>query len=316
MFKLLGEEHCSAMSSYCERHELDLQPNENMLRELAAEKFLFVANPGNAGDAAIACATLQAFAAYGCNYRMTSIHCSTMETRDRVVVFGGGGNLVPYYSDARRFLLKHHRTAKRLILLPHTVRGHEDVLSTLGQNVLIYCRELPSLQHVQAVARFAEARFAHDLALVLDVSAAMRFRVMYKLWGVSPRRLYRQTIRPAMMKLTYLQRNRRAPQRLDAFRRDHEQTASVLPDPNLDVSDALGKYKGVSPIEAHAITRELCRFLARFDEVHTNRLHVSILAGLLGREVHLYDNAYGKNGDVYRASLQSRFPNVQLRDMA
>jgi len=295
-------------------NELDLRPNEALLRELSAESFLFVTSPGNAGDAAIACATLQAFEAYGCNFRIASIGCARQETRDRVVVFGGGGNLVLYYSDARRFLLRHHRLAKRLIMLPHTVRGHEDLLSSLGRNVVIYCREQVSLQHVRTVARNVEVRFAHDLAFMLDIPAAMRYRASHLLWAASPRRIVRQTIRPTMSKVDYNLRNRQTPNRLYAFRQDRERTMGALPEPNLDVSDALGKFNGTSPIEALAITRTMCGFLTQFDEVHTNRLHVSILAGLLGLKVYLYDNAYGKNGDIYRASLQGPFPNVQMQD--
>jgi exopolysaccharide biosynthesis predicted pyruvyltransferase EpsI len=37
----------------------------------------------------------------------------------------------------------------------------------------------------------------------------------------------------------------------------------------------------------------------QFDQINTNRLHVSITGALLGKTVNLYDNSYGKLFNVY-----------------
>lgn len=291
-----------------------LRANEQLLQELAKEKFVFASSPGNAGDAAIACATFQSFDAFGCDYRAISIHCEESATHNQVVVFGGGGNLVPYYQDAYDFLRRHHRRAKRVVILPHTVRGHEDLLASFGPNVTIYCRDLVSLTHVRAAAKAAEVRFAHDMALMLQVDQTLRWRLDFQRREFMPGRLYCQRIRPHLAAGAYRRQNSDNPDRLLAFREDVERTKLEIPLPNLDVSNAFGKSKGSSLAEARAVTRKLLCFLRRYPQVHTNRLHVSILAALMGGRVYLHDNTYGKNRDVYEASLKARFPNMRFVD--
>ena len=54
--------------------------------------------------------------------------------------------------------------------------------------------------------------------------------------------------------------------------------------------------------------------IARFSVIHTDRLHVAIVACLLGREMHLYPGAYFKNRDVYLSSIKERYRNVFFHD--
>jgi exopolysaccharide biosynthesis predicted pyruvyltransferase EpsI len=53
--------------------------------------------------------------------------------------------------------------------------------------------------------------------------------------------------------------------------------------------------------------------LDRATAIRTNRLHVGIGAALLGKQVELSDNSYGKIKAVYAASL-SCFPRVSFTD--
>jgi exopolysaccharide biosynthesis predicted pyruvyltransferase EpsI len=48
--------------------------------------------------------------------------------------------------------------------------------------------------------------------------------------------------------------------------------------------------------------------------VHTDRLHVSIAAGLLGKEVHLYAGSYFKNRAVYLSSMKNCFDNIAFHE--
>jgi len=60
--------------------------------------------------------------------------------------------------------------------------------------------------------------------------------------------------------------------------------------------------------------REFLDYLAAFDKIETNRLHVAIGGSLLGKEVNLYANSYWKNRAVYEASLRGRFRNLHWAD--
>jgi exopolysaccharide biosynthesis predicted pyruvyltransferase EpsI len=48
----------------------------------------------------------------------------------------------------------------------------------------------------------------------------------------------------------------------------------------------------------------------RFEIIYTDRLHVSIAACLLKKEVHLYPGSYFKNRAVYMSSMKDYFENV------
>ena len=57
---------------------------------------------------------------------------------------------------------------------------------------------------------------------------------------------------------------------------------------------------------------EFLEAIARFETVHTNRLHVSIAAAMMGRRVHLYANSYFKNKAIHETSLSAAFPNLSF----
>ncbi|WGM88491.1 MAG: polysaccharide pyruvyl transferase family protein [Candidatus Bathyarchaeum tardum] len=54
---------------------------------------------------------------------------------------------------------------------------------------------------------------------------------------------------------------------------------------------------------------DFIRLIGTSKQVYTDRLHVAILATILGKETFLYPNSYYKNKGVYEYSL-SRYPNV------
>ena len=67
-----------------------------------SEPVYYIPNPGNAGDAAIATATVQFF--HRINVPLVHIRAENIPS-GAVVVIAGGGNLVPYYTDIRKILL-------------------------------------------------------------------------------------------------------------------------------------------------------------------------------------------------------------------
>lgn len=89
------------------------------------------------------------------------------------------------------------------------------------------------------------------------------------------------------------------------FRRDFERVEGMaFPARNRDIS---AEGTETTPIAS------FLEAIARFETIHTNRLHVSIAAAMMGRRVHLYANSYFKNKAIYDASLKRAFPNVSFR---
>ena len=140
------------------------------LRSLPADTIYYRPNPGNGGDALIAQATFQLFRECRVRYRVIG---PRDDLKDRVLVYGGGGNFVPYYRPCSDFVRAHHRDAKKLVLFPHTIDDHEGLLRELGANVDIICRERTSFNHVIRHAGKANVYLMDDLAFNLDVGRTL-----------------------------------------------------------------------------------------------------------------------------------------------
>jgi len=289
----------------------DLSANHEMLRVIAKEEFLYLPPIGNSGDGVIACSTYQAFARLGCRYRVIEAAVPPSVTAERIVVVGGGGSLVPLYDRTSNFILSHHRAAARIIVLPSTIRGNEDLIAN-ARNVTFYFRDQESIEYVRSLSPTTDARFAHDMALMLDLDELAGNSRRWRSDGFSPRQLNRLMIRPFLASVSFRYRNRRTPNSLSAFRLDPEKTEQAIPKTNLDVSGVLGRSQNFTEAESRLVSNNMVRFLSRFTEVSTNRLHVAITAALLGVRVNLFDNSYGKNLAVYESSLSQRFETLKF----
>ena len=282
-----------------------------LLRDLAASgtEVLYVPNLGNAGDSLIAAATFQVLRSQGLRWRILDHRDLRADTAGAVLLYGGGGNLVPLYLDARRFIAAHHRRARRLVLLPHTIEGNEDLLGELGPNVDLIARERRSFEHIRAHAPRARHHLMHDVALGVDLE---------ELRG-GPLRLFAAPpslrIAALLAKRGWQRLGRPRPPAgrvLAAFRTDREATGIARPADNYDLSSIYLDW--VSPEGfARVASRDLLAIADRYDEIRTNRLHVGIAGALLGKRMVLHDNSYGKNRAIWEHSLAGRFPNVEWR---
>jgi exopolysaccharide biosynthesis predicted pyruvyltransferase EpsI len=283
----------------------------SVLADLAAraEPVLYHAVPGNAGDCAINTTAHQLLGRCGIPFEQVGDDVAAERTRGRVLVCAGAGNLVPLYDDVRRFLERHHAGCRRLVLLPATIRGHADLLAAFGPNVTLLCRDRPSLEHAGTVARRAQVLASHDVVLHLDVDALRRDARARFLPVVSSFAQARRNLRRRWRGLRYDLHNRGHRGELFAFRTDREIAAGrAVAGANFDASDEYVADE-MSPALALEATWRLLDFLDRYRVVHTDRLHVAILAALLGKAVRLHDNSYGKNRVVYEQSLHA-FPGV------
>lgn len=276
----------------------------------------FRPNPGNAGDSIIAHATFQLFRQNGLKFQL--FDRKTYRAEDCILIYGGGGNLTRYLH-AREFILKYHRGAQKLVILPHTICGNEDLLSQLGGNVEIICREKISYEHVRMHARNAVVLLMEDVAFAMDIAETRNSLAQVQLSELLFGSLRSASVREAARFLSYLSTRWLAKHRYDTqqpsgvlncFRTDREKTGVALPKGNIDVSArfAFGAYDEVI---ARFVTFHVLGTLERFQEIHTNRLHIAITAALMGRKVKLYPNNYYKCRAVYDYSMKDRFPNVE-----
>jgi exopolysaccharide biosynthesis predicted pyruvyltransferase EpsI len=150
--------------------ETEVMRIREFLSELKGEGPIhFKPNPGNAGDSLIACATYQLFDELNLEH-VTVRDAHSLDPRGKTIVYGGGGNLVEYYRGAARNAIERwHPFARRLVILPSTISGHEDLLRSLGKNVDVICRESVSFDYVCSKTSSARCQRRPDLHAIWPV---------------------------------------------------------------------------------------------------------------------------------------------------
>lgn len=281
------------------------------LRDLRSprRRILYIANPGNAGDALIASATWQFFEDIG--LKPTPARVSDMRAGD-AVIYGGGGNLVPMYQDARVAIETALRVGvARFVLLPHTVRGHESLLSHLDDRFSVYCRDVATFEHVAGCSSAANHTLAPDMALGIDVERLQRRAAALPAWWLvcwaGLRKDRRRSYQRWLDQSARIRPN--AGGLLEVYRSDQESARHGGPS-EMDLS---GLYCSSlrNRNECDAISAQFLSVIERATKVSTDRLHVGIGGQLLGKQVLLFDNSYGKNHAVAKA-FPSLMSNVSL----
>lgn len=299
------------------------------LKKSLTEEFYYLANPGNAGDALMAKATFDLFDKLSLRYQ--SLEHSSLENldlvRNQIIVLGGGGNFAEGGYNHYAHLLTHiHRHAKLVIVLPHTIHGNNDLLSELGGNVILFCRERTSYTHVKHHAKKAKVLLAHDMAFLLNVQSVLSFKPRY-IRGIASRYLLKALgnkkfnehptradyLRALKTRLPFINSTLPRSRVANFYRTDIEKTEIPLPDDNIDVS-LVFLYGITSPLKSSFTVYHLFKYLESFEIINTNRLHVAISAGLLGKTVNFSPNGYFKCRAVYEHSLMKQFPNVRWVD--
>jgi len=265
--------------------EFDLQCTEVDIHDFLApyrdKKVYYCANLGNAGDALIAYSAFQIFNETGIDYEKID---SNSNIEDSIIFYAGGGNLTSYYSNCVNFLDNNLKKNKEIIVLPHTITGHEQFLRNSPSNLKIICREKYSYQYLISIFPYKDnISLSKDLAFYLDLAP------------------FRHVQKPVSNKI------------LNCFRKDVESTTVSVPEDNIDLSNAWASSDWRDPIYTEEVVRGLISYISTFQFVRTNRLHIAILSTLLGREVFLYPNSYFKNQAIFEHSL-IEYKNVKFVD--
>jgi exopolysaccharide biosynthesis predicted pyruvyltransferase EpsI len=280
-----------------------IQPLLDELEELCSaatskNTLKYIANPGNAGDAVIASASWQVFDLLG----LTPRQCNSADIRPGdTVILGGGGNLIEQYLTMRDIIKDClARDPITVILLPHTIRAHSDLLSQLDSRFYIYCRELDSYNFCVQYARNANVRLSHDIGLFIDPIALIEkcklaSRILYYLRATKQAGTLRSIL---YWKRAILLAGRT---RTPSIRR----TDSEATNASQGHSDISSKYcsQFLNRLEADLTARDLIMLCSKFETVATDRLHVGIVAAALGKSVQFVDNNYGKISSIAEQSF-------------
>lgn len=276
-----------------------------VLARFAGQRLVFVPNPGNAGDNLINLGMYRLFDDLGVDFEVGD---RAGHYPGRVLVYSGGGALVDIYPGAADFFARNHRDCQALILLPHTVRTAGDLIAQMDGRCILFAREAASLAYLQAAATGgAEVGFCHDMAFYLgpqDLKGAP-----WHLGLLADRGLLLPWVK-MLIKIGW--RDRLRGPRLQALRTDIEAAGPGTTHRSHDLS-ALFALADMSRPACEVTARAVCHILQRFPVIATDRLHIAIASAILGREVWMRDNSYGKNRDIYTASMADYFTSVSFQ---
>ena len=152
---------------------------DHCIAHYSGRTVLHVPNPGNAGNSLLALGTYQAFERHAVKFEVIDLDASV---DGKVVFLGGGGNFVPIYGDTRFAFERFLGRAKKIILLPHTIRGNEDLLTRLDSSCTLFCRDTVSCDHVRSTNPKLNALLAHDMAFHVDVQGLLDSTTLIRGW--------------------------------------------------------------------------------------------------------------------------------------
>ncbi|WP_223454434.1 polysaccharide pyruvyl transferase family protein [Pseudomonas sp. GL-RE-19] len=274
-------------------------------------KVYFVPNEGNAGDALIAAGMWCLFQKIG----FQPIVCRAVDLPvGSYSIYAGGGNLIDAYDNCKNYLeICLSRKASAALVLPHTIRGNEEILSRLDGRFTLFCRETASFEWAKKAAPMANVNTCEDMAFMLDLDwlkregkkPTVKFSFWKHLLG-HPKQL---------AKYLLWRRNKRSINPgsdglLEIYRVDVEATELKPKNPRHDLSNLYGSQY-LSREETLVVSQEFLDVIRPSKRVKTNRLHVAVGAALLNKETVIFDNSYGKNSAIYYKSL-TQYNNVRL----
>ena len=130
--------------------------------------FVYHPNPGNIGDVLIAVASMQIFEKLGMSYEMYD-ETKTYDTPHNLV-FGGGGAMVPNWGYLG-YLSKlfSNKNIAQCIILPHSMRECNELISAMDARFTIFCRDEKSYRYCKSINHSSAIFLSNDMACYMDV---------------------------------------------------------------------------------------------------------------------------------------------------
>ena len=241
------------------------------------QEIIYIPNPGNAGDSLIVFGTIQIFNELGLNWKMGSI---SNEYHNKTLFYAGGGNLVRMYDNCRKFIEKN-KDDNKIIILPHTIKEEDKLLSSLNDNIIIFCREKTSYNYVLKV-------FKHEKNVYLSKDMAFYINNLDKYKIIKGNGV------------------------CNVYRTDLEEKTNIkIPEDNSDLSNTLNRNGNTTKINViKDVSLSIFDHLSNFETINTNRLHIAIAGSLLDKNVNFYRNSYYKNKSVFEYSINNIYKNT------
>lgn len=258
-------------------------PLIEILKKFAEKDALYLPAAGNLGDALIGLGTLDLFDKFGLKFQThDTILFRELPEVEYIVLGGGGGWLDGIWKHHAQILTPFFEKGGQALILPSTVSGFTEYFRKYAKQITVFARDPVTYEHLSSIDELKGSVFlCHDLAFAVDFS--------------------RLNPTPNLNKSGSL----------NIFRQDEESLHHEFYRNNYDFSLL---WNGVSWYERETCENKLkalVNILDSFEEIHTDRLHMSVLATFLGANVSMYPGSYFKNEAIYKYSLVG-FPNVRF----
>ncbi len=299
--------------------------------------FIYLPNPGHAGDSLTAAATQLLFEQMGLRYELYAD--ANVGGEGFTLVFGGGGGLVPDwgYLPWLRQVFSHPKL-ERCIILPQSMRDCDGLPDAMDERFTVFLRDRESFTHAVSRNRKAQFHLAADMAFCLDAPRFLNLlqagppypsHLQYRLarWkqhflkradahGMLTTELYRthHKIRSRIGTglprcLQQLPDGRKVAWML---RRDRESASSLSPQAaaNFDLALIHDSLR-MRPAENVLVAGHFLQAINAADIIITDRRAVAIGAVLLGKQLILRDNSRNSLSALWEQHLQT-LPHVHL----
>ncbi|GHV96298.1 hypothetical protein AGMMS50293_26180 [Spirochaetia bacterium] len=299
-------------------------------------EFYFLPNNGNFGDVVIAGAEYQFLNHLGCAYRTFDMYAEKLpENKNLCLVYGGGGLFVKYYDYHIVSDIFKSPNLEKIVILPSSFFECDELLSIFDKRFTVFCREKRSYDYCVKYKKKNKTGAAFilsdDMAFNLDLkllksresenivtnvlSMPEQFLgKLYEDYGLCMH-IRANAVRAFAEKTVTLEDGRRLGYLL---RSDVESVSEVDGEIRGKCVD-LSSLTWTSCADAGVVkvlTAVFAEVVNTLDIVVTDRLHVGIMAAMLGKRVYLLDNSYGKLSGVYEQSIAG-LPYVSLiKDVA
>ena len=137
-----------------------------------SHRFVYKANPGNAGDGVIASATYDFFERNALTY-IPYRDGERYSSETDILIFGGGGNLIEgLYSEGHDFIQNNIGKFHKVIIMPSTIRGYSDLFIYNIDKFVVFCRENITFDYIKSLNYEPNKNvfITDDMAFYLDLN--------------------------------------------------------------------------------------------------------------------------------------------------
>ncbi|WP_111856290.1 polysaccharide pyruvyl transferase family protein [Acinetobacter oleivorans] len=279
----------------------------NLFKEFSEKKqgnIYYYANNGNAGDALINMGFYALAKKYNLNFKPIAFDEVAKVKQGDTVMIAGGGALVPEWGATTDFLTQLNNQKVKVVILPHSIREVDDVISNLTEGSIIFCREKYSYDYCIKKSNASKVFLEDDIAFFCDVSEIKSSKNEMQVF--SSKNIIRKFI------FAYHNIISKFKKTIYATRVDKEQSATVdVPRVLVNDLSIVASFGSSNYDQSLYSARKFLELIDLYDEVYTDRLHVSIGAALLNKKVKIYNNGYYKCKGVYEQSMK-KMENVSF----